>query len=349
MLNKEYDMGVKRSLHIGLGIMLLVAAVQVNAAVLYGMETYPADAGSLKAMTFSGTVAPPKLVPAESGVKLKLSGTGGTYGVAKRLGKLQRAGEYVYVSTRISNPTRSFVSVEFHLYNATDKRILAKTSPVVIRNNESPAVNLSLEYNAAKHDIGDMLELRWVQISTEHPSRTFCIEQTDVLAIRPMTVVETFPGGDPARLEPAVFSGEAGLPTLEQTTKDADNGDGPGDGAVIVSSKELGGTYGAVWKIGKVEKLDTTLHIETAWFSAGSSYVTVDVQLFNSTTDMVLASSGGIIAKNIDAPPTMVSFDYALQPSDKDCELEVRWVQTSTEHPSRNFIIDRFSVSESKQ
>jgi hypothetical protein len=330
-------------------IVGMLAVSQVDAAIRHGKETYPAGVGSLKAMTLSGPVAPPKLAPSEAGVQLKLSGTGGTYGVAKRLGTLQRAGEYVYASTRISNPTRSFVAVEFQLYNATEKRILAKGSTVVIRNNESPAVNMGIEYTAVRRDIGDMLELRWVQTSTEHPDRTFCIEQTEVVAIRPMAAAETFPGGDPARLEPAVFSGEAGLPTLEQTTKDADNGDGQGDGAVAVSSKELGGTYGAVWKLGKVEKPNLTLHIETVWFAAGSSFVTVDVQLYNATAETVLASSGGIIAKNIDAPPTVVSFDYALQSADKDCELEVRWVQTSTEHASRNFIIDRFSVSETKK
>lgn len=332
-----------------LPIVGMLAAAQVQAAIQYGKETYPAGAGSLKAMTFSGTVAPPKLVPAENGVKLKLSGTGGTYGVAKRLGKLQRNGEYVFVSTRISNPTRSFVAVEFQLYNVPDKRILAQSSPVVIRNNESLPVNISLEYNATKRDVGDMLELRWIQTSTEHPSRSFCIEETAVATIRPMVATETFPGGDQGRLEPAVFSGDAALPTLGKSTSDADNGDGKGDGSVAVSSVETGGTYGAVWKLGKVEKPNMTLHIETVWFAAGSSFVKVDVQLYNATTETVLASSGEIIAKNIDAPPTAVVLDHKLASADKGCELEVRWVQTSTEHASRNFVIDRFSVSESKK
>ncbi len=332
-----------------LPIIGIFAVVQVQAAIRYGKETYPAGAGSLKTMTFSGTVAPPKLMRAENGVKLKLSGTGGTYGVAKRLGKLQRDGEYIHVSTRISNPAPSFVAVEFQLYNATDRRILVQSSPVVIRNNESPAVNMGLEYTATKRDIGDMLELRWVQISTEHPSRTFCIEETAVATLRPMGVTETFPGGEPGRLEPAVFSGEAGLPSLEKMAKDADNGDGEGDGSVAVSSKELAGTYGAVWKLGKVEKPGITLHIETVWFNAGKSFVRVDVQLYNATTEIMLASSGEIIAKDIDAIPVSVALDYQLKKSDKGCELEVRWVQTSTEHPSRNFIIDRFSVTESKK
>jgi len=330
-------------------IVGIFAAVQANAAIQYGTETYPAGAGSLKAMTFSGTVAPPKLVPAESGVKLKLSGTGGTYGVAKRLGTLRRAGEYVYVSTRISNPTPSFVTVEFQLYNATEKRILAQGAPVVVRNNESPAVNMGIEYTAVKRDVGDMLELRWVQSSTEHPDRSFCIEETGVETIRPMEAAETFPGGEPGRLEPAVFSGTAAFPILGKSTADADNGDGMGDGAVTVTSRETGGTYGAVWKLGKVKKPKTPLHIETVWFAAGSSFVRIDVQLYNATRETVLASSGEIIAKNIDAPPISVMLDYQLKKSDKDCELEVRWVQTSTEHTSRNFIIDRFSVSESKQ
>ena len=331
-----------------LPIIGIFATVQVQAAIRYGKEIYPAGAGSLKTMTFSGTVVPPKLMRAENGVKLKLSGTGGTCGVARRLGKLRRAGEYVYVSTRISNPTTSFVAVEFQLYNATDRRILAQGSPVVIRNNESPAVNMGLEYRATKRDVGDMLELRWVQVSTEHPSRTFCIEETAVAALRPMEVTETFPGGEAGRLEPAVFSGEAGLPSLEKKTTDLDNGDGAGDGSVAVTSKEIGGTYGAVWKLGKVEKPGMTLHIETVWFNAGNSFVRVDVQLYNVTKGTLLARSGEIVAKNMDAPPTSVVLDYELASADKECELEVRWVQTSTEHPSRNFIIDRLSVTESK-
>jgi hypothetical protein len=331
-----------------LPIIGILTAVQAGTAIPYGVETYPTDAASLQAMTFSGTVAPPKLVPAETGVQLKLSGTGGTYGVVKRLGSFQRDGEYVHVSTRISNPTPSFVAVEFQLYNATDKRILAKTVPVVIRNNESPAVNLGFEYRATKQDVGDNLVLCWVQVSTEHPSRSFCIEQTEVVGIRPLTVTETFPGGEPARLEPAVFSGEAGFPFMEPTTTDADNGDGPGDGAVAVKSTELGGTYGALWKLGIVEQSDLSLHIETVWFAAGNSFVSVDVQLYNATKETVLASSGELGAKNIDAPPTVVAFDYVLRSSDEDCELEVRWEQTTTDHSSRNFIIDRFSVSESK-
>ncbi|MDF7823692.1 hypothetical protein P4B35_06670 [Pontiellaceae bacterium B12227] len=332
-----------------LSIVTALPFMQATAAIPHGVETYPAGAASLKTVTVTGPVAPPKLMRAEKGVKVILSGTGGTCGVVKRLGSFQRKGEYVYVSTRLSNPTPSFVAVEFQLYNASEKRILAKTDPVVIRNNESPAVNLALEYRAAPQDVGDNLVLCWVQTSTEHPSRSFCIEQTEVVGIRPMAVVETFPGGDPARLESAVFTGEAALPTLVKTMNDADNGDGKSDGAVAVYSAELGGTYGVVWKLGNVETAGKLLRFETVWYAAGNSFVAVDVQLYNATTEVVLASSGELPAKNIDAPPTVAAFDYELQASDKDCELEVRWVQVSTDHTSRNFIIDRFSVSETKQ
>lgn len=330
-------------------IVGIFAALQAQATIQYGKESYPAGAGSLRAMTFSGTVAPPKLVPSETGVKLKLSGTGGTYGVAKRLGTLQSEGEYIFAGTRISNPTRSFVTVELLLYNAAGKRVLARSSPVVIRSSESPAVGMGLEYRATKRDVGDMLELRWMQTSTEHPDRSFCIEETEVAGIRPMEVAETFPGGNPARLEPAVFTGDASLPVLEKTMKDRDGGDGQGDGSVAVVSKELGGTYGVVWKLGKVEKSRMSLHIETVWLAAGSSYVKVDVQLYNATKETVLASSGETAAKNIDAPPTVVVLDHRLAKADTGCELEVRWVQTSTAHASRNFIIDRFSVLETKE
>ena len=269
--------------------------------------------------------------------------------MAKRLGKVRRKGEYLYVSSRIANPTRSFVTVEFQLYNATDRRILAQGAPVLLRNSESPPVNLSLEYTATKRDVGDLLVLRWIQTSTENPDRSFSLLETRVAGIRPMDIFETFPGGEPHRLEPAVFSGEAALPTLGNSMADADNGDGKGDGGVLVSSRELGGTYGAVWKLGTVEKANKALHIETVWFAAGSSFVKVDVQLYNATTKTVLARSGPIVAKNSDAPPVNVGLDYVLAATDQGCELEVRWVQTSTEHSSRNFIIDRFSVAESRQ
>lgn len=321
-------------------------ALHVCAAIQYGKTTFPEGAAALKTMTVSGPVAAPRLMRAENGVKLQLSGTGGAYGVAKRLGSLQREGEYVFAATRISNPTRSFVTVEFQIYNATEKRVLAQSSPVVIRNSESPAVNIKLEYAAARRDVGDLLLLRWIQSSTEHPSRSFCIEELVVEQLRPMVTSETFPGGDPGHMEPAVFSGEAGLPTLDKAMADGDNGDGQGDGSIAVNSKELGGTYGAVWKLGKAEKPGTQLHLETVWFNAGNSYVTVDVQLYNATKNVVLASSGAQISKNKEAPAVAVALDYQLKSEDKGCELEVRWVQTSTEHPSRNFMIDRFSISE---
>lgn len=332
-----------------LPIVGLFTALQVHAAIRYGKEIYPADADSLIPVAFSGQAARPVLAPTDSGVKLSLSGTGGTCGVVKKIGTVQGKGDYIHFLTRISNPTPSFVSVEFQLYNVRDKRILAKSPPVVIRNSESPPVNISLEYTPDKQDIGDLLILRWVQTSTEHPSRSFCIEELEVERIRPLDVIETFPAGDPGRLEPAVFTGEAALPTLRQTTTDSDNGDGRCDGAVEVYSSEIGGTYGAAWNLGTLEKADVPLRIETVWSAAGNSYVRVDVQLCNRTTETILASSGDIIAKNAEALPTTVTLDYTLGKADKGCELEVRWVQTSTEHSSRNFIIDRFSVAESQQ
>lgn len=332
-----------------LPIVGVFTVLQVHAAIQYGKEIYPADADSLIPAAFSGQAARPALAAVDSGVKLRLSGTGGSCGVVKRLGTVQREGDYIHFLTRISNPTPSFVSVEFQLYNVRDKRILAKSPPVVIRNSESPPVNISLEYTPVKQDIGDLLVLRWVQTSTEHPSRSFCIEELEVERIRPLDVIETFPAGDPGRLEPAVFTGEAELPELRKTTADADNGDGGGDGAVGVYSSETGGTYGAAWNLGIIEKADIPLHIETVWSAAGSSYVHVDVQLYNRTAETVLASSGAIIAKNAESPPITVTLDYTLESADKGCELEVRWVQISTEHTSRNFIIDRFLVAESKE
>ena len=326
-----------------------VMAMQASAGIQYGRENYPAGAASLKTLTVSGPVAPPKLMRADAGVTLKLSGTGGTYGIVKRLGSLQRKGDYLYLSTRISNPTRSFVAVELQLYNATERRILVKSLPVVIRNSESPPINLNLEYHALQRDLGDQLELRWVQCSTEHPSRTFCLEQTTVASIRPMEASETFPGGTFGRLEPAVFSGTAGVPTLEPFTKDADNGDGVGDGAVVVSSKELGGTYGAVWKLGKAVAVGKTLHLETVWFNAGNSFVQVEVQLYNTTDDRILVGSGGSGIRNREELPVTVTLDYPIKSADLGDEWEVRWVQTTTDHTSRNFVIERFSVSESKE
>lgn len=327
----------------------LLAFLQAQAAIRYGRESYPAGLASLRPKTFSGMVAPPELVPSVDGIRIKLAGTGGSYGVVKRLGKVQRKGEYLYISSRIANPTRSFVTVEFQLHNVTDRRILAAGSPVFLRNGKSPPVYLTLKFTAAKRDVGDMLELRWIQSSTENPSRAFSLLETRVAGIRPMDVFETFPGGDPHRLEPAVFSGEAALPTLGSRMDDADNGDGKNDGAVLVSSRDPVGTYGAVWKLGKEGKANKVLHIETVWYSAGSSFVRVDVQLYNATTKTVLATSGEMLAKNSEAPPVTVALDYAPTEADKGGELEVRWVQTSTDHPARNFVIDRLSVSESRQ
>ena len=336
---------MKKTVFSILGILLVS---QAQAAIRYGTESYPVGIASLRPRTFSGTVKAPELIPVREGVKLKLAGTGGSCGMVKHLGKVQREGEYLYISSLISNPTRSFVTVELQLYNVTDRRTLACGASVFLRNSSRPPISLTLEYTASKRDVGDVLELRWVQTSTENPSRTFILRRIGIATIRPMEASAAFPGGDFQQLKPAVFAGGATLPSLGIRTDDADNGDGRGDGAILVSSRDLGGAYGAVWKLGKVQAAYKTLHVETVWYAAGSSFVRVDVQLYNATTKTVLVSSGEILAKNVGAPPVTVVLDYALAEADKGCDLEVRWVQASTDYSSRNFVIDRLSVSESK-
>ncbi|MCM4157040.1 choice-of-anchor J domain-containing protein [Gramella sp. AN32] len=133
--------------------------------------------------------------------------------------------------------------------------------------------------------------------------------------------------------------------TINEVTDDGDNGDGANDGALAVVSLSSGTNeeQGAFYTFDCPMVADEPLQIESVLFNTRNSYVATDMQLYNSTDDVVLASTGRtVVPANGTAP---MSLSYVTQASDDGDELQLRYLRSDDGNPVRSFSIDWATIN----
>ena len=137
---------------------------------------------------------------------------------------------------------------------------------------------------------------------------------------------------------------EIGDVAIRKVTNDNDNGDGNGDGAIEVISISSANNVdkGIFYTFDCVMVPDQILQIETVIFNTRSSYVVVDLQLYNSTDNRVIASETETI---LAASTKTVSIRYTTEGSDEGDQLQLRYLRNDDGNRVRVFSIDRVTIN----
>lgn len=118
---------------------------------------------------------------------------------------------------------------------------------------------------------------------------------------------------------------------------DGNNDDGINDGAILVNGQGSQTGQGIEYLFDGTMSTDQDLSISARLFNPNSSYVSLKVELFNSTSNTVLATSTtSIWSKSSEK----VNLYYDTQASDNNDNLKLRFIRTDDGHSARDFAID---------
>ncbi len=245
-------------------------------------------------------------------------------------------GQSYNLNTYTYNQNASYVKFNVQLYNLTDNTVLA-TQSVTISNSSSPPVNTILNYTGQGSDAGDILQLRYIRTDNGNTARNFAIDNAKLNGTFISTVLV-------APMSPTGIWSPVGSVTLSMITSDADNGDGVADGAILADASTNGLPEGATFQFQETMLTNQPLALQTVTYNTRSSYVRFDVELYNVTDAVVLATqqvfhSGG------DITPVTTTLNYTAQSSDDGDVLQLRYLRVDNGNPARDFSIDNASIN----
>lgn len=132
---------------------------------------------------------------------------------------------------------------------------------------------------------------------------------------------------------------------LSNVNDDADNGDGIGDGAVLVDGQSAVMGQGAVYTFGGRMELGQSINISTYTYNRNSSFVSFKVELYNKTDNTVLGNASIVVHNGNDESPVHTVINYTAKSGDVDDELQARYIRTDNGHIARDFAIDNLIIT----
>jgi len=149
-------------------------------------------AASIKGAVYEGEASVPLVVPfqgdpdggdgaADGCVKINSVTKGGKFGATVALGTVDKVDQTISVSTHLFNRNTSYVKYTLQVYNVTDKKVVASTPEEVFNpKKETTEKTVKLDYKTTAEDKGDVLELRFVQLSTDSTARDLFVDNLKV-------------------------------------------------------------------------------------------------------------------------------------------------------------------------
>ncbi len=253
-----------------------------------------------------------------------------------------KEGEQLNFETYVFNPQASYVKIQIDLYNKTDDIVLTSSEGVVMTSGV--VKHIILNYTPLAADEGDQLQVRYIRVDDGNTARSFAIDNAQ------LNEAYLFPEAPPAASCFDDTGAEAGWDrigdvSLTKVTNDGDNGDGQNDGALALVSLSSGAgvDQGSFYAFDCLMSTNQTLQIETVVYNNRNSYVRVDVQLYNSTDDVVIASTGAtpVLAN---ATKTM-GLTYLTEGTDDGDQLQLRYLRADDGNPVRSFNIDWATIN----
>ena len=241
------------------------------------------------------------------------------------------------VNTTLYNVNTSYCDITVFLYNKTDETELTSVVAGVqpfnhVDGDDIKAVELN--YTALASDAGDVLEVRFVKTQAG-AYRNYAIDilQLGGVAVGPTQVIS--PNGGWSSIKSTILS---------NTTNDADNGDGVGDGAIFVDGTTVELAQGAAFTFDETMQEGDTYELITNVYNSGGSYSKVIVSLFNKTDGTELVASPTTNLPGITGVAE-ITLNYTALASDAEDVLEIRYVKDFDGNTSRDFSIDNVSIN----
>ncbi len=181
-------------------VVAIVSAIALLAPSSASATLIPVDetfSGALNpdvtAVRWSGTGAVPTLSiiftdadnsdgVADGAMLVDSQSTGGQFGASYSAGSFDAIGEELEFSAAWWNPNASFVWVNVRLQNTTDGVTLATSGDILRNGNDATPVLVDFTYTALAGDVGDNLEIRFVQqpAGTTSTARDFAVDRFSV-------------------------------------------------------------------------------------------------------------------------------------------------------------------------
>jgi hypothetical protein len=257
-------------------------------------------------------------------------------------GIMEDAATYDIV-TNVYNIRSSYVNFVVSLHNKTDDVQLAASATISLGNGATTQAveTVSLTYTAVADDAGDVLELRYIRIEN-NSGRDFAIDNA---SLNGTFVTEALSAVSPNGKWSVVDASEATPTILSFITTDEDNGDGVGDGAILVDGKNTVDPQGAKFTLTETMVDGKRYKAESTIYKASASYSRAKLQLYNATDNVLLASSGQLVFDN-GGPIKIGTVTYDALATDVGDVLEIRWVRDDGNAGYRDFAIDNAKIND---
>lgn len=257
-------------------------------------------------------------------------------------GTMEDATVYAIV-TNVYNIRSSYVNFIVSLHNKTDDVQLAASSTISLGNGATTQAveTVSLTYTAVADDAGDVLELRYIRVEN-NSGRDFAIDNA---SLNGTFVTEALSAVSPNGSWSVVDASEATPTILSFITTDEDNGDGVGDGAILVDGKNTVDPQGAKFTLTETMVDGKRYKAESTIYKASASYSRAKLQLYNATDNVLLASSGQLVFDN-GGPIKIGTVTYDALAADAGDVLEIRWVRSDGNAGYRDFAIDNAKIND---
>ncbi len=238
----------------------------------------------------------------------------------------------ITISTFTYNPNSSFVKYRIELYNATDNRILVFKS-IVINGNDSIPVNTILSYTPDLNDAGDNLELRYVRNDDGHVARDFAIDNVTFNGQFLPPTLSCLPKANN-------WETYGKNVVLRYVNEDPHEIDDLNDGAIIIDGQTPETNQGITYTFDCQMNYNEQYSLETVLFNPNSSFVNLEVELYNLTDKRVLTSSTVLFPSNSINFSQTILLSYATVLDDVGDILQLRMIRTDDGNISRDFAID---------
>ena len=125
--------------------------------------------------------------------------TKGDEAMGLTIGGTMGLGEVITFSGNLYNDENSYTGVDAQLWNLTDNVLLADTGNILVRNYNSPSyspMDFSVEYTAQVSDVGDTLQIRFVDSGGTHTARNIFVDAFSVVPEPMAPARATYPWGN---------------------------------------------------------------------------------------------------------------------------------------------------------
>ncbi|WP_281989575.1 polysaccharide lyase family 8 super-sandwich domain-containing protein [Aquimarina aggregata] len=249
-------------------------------------------------------------------------------------------GEVINIETYLYNTNTSFVRLIVELYNVNDNTTLVTSGTVGFPANNTLPKLVSLNYTTTSSDIGDTLALRYLRVSDFSTFRDFKIDNVklngEFIPFLPSEIVS----GLNIKGDWAVI----GDTEVAVVNNDDDNGDGVGDGALLVNGQSTEEIQGVQYILGGKVNEDETITVNTYVYNVKNTFVRINVELYNLDDQKVLSTVFvGLPSNNL--TPKLASIIYPVTNEDIGDRIAVRYMRTSVFDKVRDFNIDNLNFN----